>query len=80
MLIWPSSRGVHRRATDEPSLCRAASGGVILLDEVGEMPLTMQAKLLRVLQEGEITRLGTRAGRKSMCGCYPPLTVTSMQR
>lgn len=42
----------------KPGKFELASGGVILLDEIGDMPLVLQAKLLHVLQSGEFNRLG----------------------
>jgi len=44
--------------SDRPGRIEAAEGGTLFLDEVGELPLAIQAKLLRTLQNGEIQRLG----------------------
>ena len=47
----------------KPGLFEQADGGTILLDEIGDMPLDLQAKILRVLQEHEVMRIG---GRKTI--------------
>ncbi len=51
-------------ATDRPGRFEHADGGTLFLDEVGDMPLAMQAKLLRVLEDGEVIRVGSNEPQK----------------
>lgn len=49
-----------------------ANGGTVFLDEIGDMPLNIQAKILRLLQEKSIERLGGKRPSRWMCASLPP--------
>ena len=57
--LFGHRRGAFTDASrDKPGLFEEADGGTLFLDEIGELPLVLQAKLLRALQDGQIRRLG----------------------
>ncbi len=62
--LFGHERGAFTGATQsKPGLLEAARGGTVFLDEIGEMPPSMQAKLLRVLEDPQVMRVGALAPR-----------------
>ncbi len=61
--LFGSEKGAFTGALSRAGLFEAANGGTVFLDEVGELPLGTQAKLLRVLEERVVTRLGATRPR-----------------
>ena len=63
--IFGHRRGAFTGATvDKRGIVEVAEGGTLLLDEVGDMPLAAQAKMLRLLQDGTFMRVGETMGRR----------------
>ncbi|MBJ6760229.1 sigma 54-interacting transcriptional regulator [Myxococcaceae bacterium JPH2] len=62
--LFGHARGAFSGAgADRAGLVEAADGGTLFLDEIGDMPLALQSRLLRVVQEREVTRLGEHKPR-----------------
>ncbi|MHB8764946.1 MAG: sigma-54 interaction domain-containing protein [Deferrisomatales bacterium] len=58
-ILFGTLKGAFTGAVDKPGLCEKASGGSLFLDEVNSMPVGLQAKLLRVVQERRVRRVGS---------------------
>lgn len=58
-ILFGTSKGSYTGAVDRPGLFELADGGTLFLDELHAMPIDLQAKLLRVLEDGMIRRVGS---------------------
>ncbi len=59
-ILFGTTKGVYTGAVEKEGLLAQADGGTVFLDEVNSMPLASQAKLLRVLEERKIMKLGSK--------------------
>lgn len=80
-ILFGTAKGAFTGAHNRPGLFEVANHGTIFLDEVDAMPLSLQAKLLRVLQEGTLRRIGESSERHidvrviSAISCSPSRAV-----
>jgi arginine utilization regulatory protein len=63
-ILFGTTSGSFTGAKEKPGLFELADGGTLFLDEINSMDINLQAKLLRVLQEGVIRRIGGRESKK----------------
>lgn len=63
-LMFGTTKGAFTGAIDRPGIFEQANGGTLLLDELNSLDLTLQAKLLRVLQDGKIRRIGGKVEKE----------------
>ncbi|SHJ78060.1 arginine utilization regulatory protein [Dethiosulfatibacter aminovorans DSM 17477] len=84
-ILFGTSKGVFTGAVDKPGLFEQANGGTLFLDEINSMPLALQSKLLRVLQEKKVRRLGHKeevpfdARIISSCNIDPMIAINKQQ-
>ncbi|KZE66022.1 AAA family ATPase [Fictibacillus phosphorivorans] len=63
-ILFGTTKGSFTGAIDRPGVFELADGGTLFLDELNSMPVELQAKLLRVVQEGMVQRIGSHVNRK----------------
>ncbi|MGD2014404.1 MAG: sigma 54-interacting transcriptional regulator [Desulfobacterales bacterium] len=84
-ILFGTSKGVYTGALDKTGLFEQANGGTVFLDEINSMPLSLQAKIMRVLQEKKVRRLGHQEEKSvdfriiSSCNQEPNVAIEQQQ-
>lgn len=78
-LLFGTTKGAFTGALDSQGLFEQAGGGTLFLDEINAMPLLLQAKLLRVIQEKTIRRIGASNEIPSFCRIVSSTNVNPLQ-
>lgn len=78
-ILFGTSTGAFSEAVDLPGLFEQAQGGTVFLDEINSMPETMQAKLLRAVQDKKVRRLGGREDRSIDCRILSATNIDPFQ-
>lgn len=63
-VLFGHKKGAFTGASEAPGAFESADGGTLFLDEIGELPLDLQPKLLRVIDQQEVARIGAHEARK----------------
>lgn len=78
-ILFGTSKGAFTGAIDNIGLLELAEGGTLFLDEINSMPIPLQAKLLRVLQDGYFRRVGGKEIRKADAKIISALNTEPME-
>lgn len=84
-ILFGTTKGVYTGALDKTGLFEQANGGTVFLDEINSMPINLQAKLMRVLQEKKVRRLGDQGEKAinvriiSSCNQEPNIAIEKQQ-
>ncbi|MBO8177379.1 MAG: sigma 54-interacting transcriptional regulator [Bacillus sp. (in: Bacteria)] len=78
-ILFGTAKGSYTGAVERPGLFELADGGTLFLDEIHTMPIALQAKLLRVLEDGLVRRVGALQAKKVNVRIIGALNISPLE-